>query len=48
MVNGATLAQVREAEGLVIMEAGIVAYKIAGYDFVRSAQQIVAVLEGLR
>ena len=47
MVNGATLAQVREAEGLVIMEAGMVAYKIAGYDFVRSAQEIAAVLEGL-
>jgi alkylhydroperoxidase/carboxymuconolactone decarboxylase family protein YurZ len=47
MVNGATLAQVREAEGLVIMEAGMVVYKLAGYDFVRSAQQISAILKGL-
>ncbi|MDA0256418.1 MAG: hypothetical protein O3C25_01570 [Chloroflexi bacterium] len=48
MVNGCTLAQVREAEGLVIMEAGMVAYKIAGYDFVRSAQEIAAVLDALK
>lgn len=48
MVNGATLAQVREAEGLVIMEAGMVVYKLAGYDFVRSAQQIAAVLAELK
>lgn len=48
MVNGATLAQVREAEGLVIMEAGMVVYKVAGYDFVRRAQEIAAVLEELR
>ena len=46
--DGQRLAQVREAEGLVIMEAGMVAYKIAGYDFVRGAQQIAAVLEELR
>ena len=48
MVNGATLQQVREAEGLVIMEAGMVVYKVAGYDFVRRAQEIAAVLEELR
>ena len=47
-MNGATLAQVREAEGLVIMEAGMVVYKVAGYDFVRRAQEIAAVLEELR
>ena len=47
MVNGATLAQVREAEGLVIMEAGMVVYKVAGYDFVRRAQEIAAVLDTL-
>jgi alkylhydroperoxidase/carboxymuconolactone decarboxylase family protein YurZ len=37
LVNGATIEQVREIEGLVIMEAGMVAYKMSGVAFVKSA-----------
>jgi|TARA_B110000263_G_scaffold69774_1_gene60737 alkylhydroperoxidase/carboxymuconolactone decarboxylase family protein YurZ len=37
LVNGATIEQVREIEGLVIMEAGMVAYKMSGVGFVKSA-----------
>lgn len=44
MVDGATVADVREIEGMVIMEVGMVAYKMAGFDFLVKAEEIAAEL----
>ena len=46
MLNGATLADVREVEGLVIMEVGMVAYKLMGFHFLTKAEEIAAALAG--
>ncbi len=40
MLNGATMADVREVQGLVIMETGMVAYKMQGFDFLVRAEHI--------
>lgn len=45
MLNGATLRHLREIEGLVIMEVGMVIYKMTGFDFILYAEQIAAALD---
>lgn len=44
MLNGATLDDVREVEGLVIMEVGMVAYKMMGFHFLVKAEEIARAL----
>lgn len=45
MLNGATLKTLREIEGLVIMEVGMVIYKMTGFDFILYAEKIAAALD---
>lgn len=44
MLNGATLSDVREVQGLVIMEVGMVAYKMMGFHFLMKAEDIAVAL----
>lgn len=45
MLNGAPVAAIREVLGLVIMETGMVWYKLTGFDFLIYAEKVAAELE---
>jgi alkylhydroperoxidase/carboxymuconolactone decarboxylase family protein YurZ len=46
MLHGATVADVREVQGLGIMEVGMVASKLMGVHFLAKAEAVAAALAG--